>query len=77
MAQKRREYCWLLTRKHHLHQISLLNVTGPFNQLQDVVGGCVMLEQQNLVINAIEAALRELEHTEKHNRNVMLGRSTV
>lgn len=52
---------WLLTREHHLHQISLLNVTGAFNQLQDVVGGRVVLEQQNLVIYAVEAALWELE----------------
>lgn len=50
----------LLTREHHLHQISLLDVTGTFDKLQDVVGGCVVFEQQNLVIDAIKAALREL-----------------
>lgn len=58
-------FSWLLTRKHHLHQIPLLNVTGAFDQLQDVVAGCVVLEQQNLVIHAVEATLWELENTEK------------
>lgn len=51
----------LLTREHHLHQISLLNVAGVFNQLKDVVGRCVVFEQKNLVIDAVEATLRELE----------------
>lgn len=49
-----------LTREHHLHQISLLDVTGTSDKLQDVVGWGVMFEQQNLVIDAIKAALWEL-----------------
>lgn len=60
MMQDRQETL-LLTREHHLHQISLLNVAGTFNQLQDVVGGRVMFEQQNLVINTIKATFWELE----------------
>ena len=63
-GEERRRF---LTREHDLHQISLLNVTGIFNQLQDVVGGCVMLKQKNLVIDAVEAALWEL-YKEKHGR---------
>lgn len=49
-----------LTREHHLHQISLLDVTGTSDKLQDVVGWGVMFEQQNLVIDAVKAALWEL-----------------
>jgi len=56
------EESWWLTREHHLHQISLLDVAGAVDQLQDVVGGGVVLEQQNLVINTVEAALWELEN---------------
>lgn len=55
----------VITREHHFHQVSFLNVTGRFNQLQDVVGACVMFEQQNLVINPVEATLWELQQTEK------------
>lgn len=54
-----------LTREHHLHQISLLDVTGTFDKLQDVVGGRVVFEQQNLVIDAIKAALGELQRQRK------------
>lgn len=49
-----------LTREHHLHQISLLDVTSTSDKLQDVVGGGVMFEQQNLVVDAVKAALWEL-----------------
>lgn len=49
-----------LTREHHLHQVSLLDVTGTFHKLQNVVGGGVMFEQQNLVVDAVKAAFWEL-----------------
>lgn len=49
-----------LTREHHLHQISLLDVTGTFDKLQNVVGGGVVFEQQNLVIDPVKATLWEL-----------------
>lgn len=63
-AIRKEESCFL-TGEHHLHQITVLNVAGTFNQLQDVVGGRVMFEQQNLVIDAIEAALWELDNAKK------------
>lgn len=68
--------CSSLTREHHLHQIALLDVTGTFHKLQDVVGGGVMFEQQNLVIDAIEAAFWELE-IQKKRENLEWGRSAV
>lgn len=57
--EKRREE--KLTWEHHLHQISLLDVAGIFHQLEDVVCRCVVFEQKDLIVDAIEAALWELE----------------
>lgn len=65
-----------LTREHHLHQVSLLDVTGTFHKLQDVVGGGVMFEQQNLVVDAVKAAFWELR-TQTERENLEWGRSTV
>lgn len=56
----------MFTWENHLHQVSLQDVAGIFNQLEDVVCRRVVFEQKNLVVDAVEAALWELEDKTKN-----------
>lgn len=50
----------MLTREDDLNQVPLVDIFGRSQSLQHIVGAQVMPEEQDLVVEAKEAALREL-----------------
>lgn len=57
----------LLTREHHLYQISLVDILCCRQPLEDVLRVQVMAEEQDFVIHAKEATLWELGRKKKNS----------
>lgn len=60
-----REWLVMVTRQHHFHQVSFLDLRGRSQQLQDVLGRLVVTEQQDLVVHPVEHTLRDLTDTQR------------